>query len=195
MTLGAKVKEARKRAGLSQEQLAEKMGVSRSAVAKWETGNGIPDIDNLKILSRLLGVTIDYLVDDGENFDKVTIKEAIDLSKYAGSKREKKDTVVREKYPTATIYPLLVKEKLKKSEKVFSELLAWLTDAPSGTAEVLHDIRNADDQYYLAEQEDKRFLVCVTSEFIVSCELAQKQKGNKFEIDNLKFTKCTYKVK
>lgn len=42
MTLGEKLKEARKQAGLSQEQLSEKLGVSRSAVAKWETDNGIP---------------------------------------------------------------------------------------------------------------------------------------------------------
>ena len=52
MTLGEKLKEARKQAGLSQEQLSEKIGVSRSAVAKWETDNGIPDVDNLKILGK-----------------------------------------------------------------------------------------------------------------------------------------------
>ena len=47
MTLGEKIKEARKAAGLSQEQFAEKMNVSRSAVAKWETDKGLPDIGNL----------------------------------------------------------------------------------------------------------------------------------------------------
>ena len=46
MTLGEKLKESRKKSGLSQEQLSEKLGVSRSAVAKWETDNGIPDVDN-----------------------------------------------------------------------------------------------------------------------------------------------------
>ena len=66
MTLGKKLKEARKQAGLSQEQLSEKLGVSRSAVAKWETDNGIPDVDNLKILSKLLNISIDYLLDNGE---------------------------------------------------------------------------------------------------------------------------------
>lgn len=45
MTIGEKLKEARKQAGLSQEQLSEKLGVSRSAVAKWETDNGIPDVE------------------------------------------------------------------------------------------------------------------------------------------------------
>lgn len=55
MTLGEKLKEARKQACLSQEQLSEKLGVSRSAVAKWETDNGIPDVDNLKVLSTTVG--------------------------------------------------------------------------------------------------------------------------------------------
>ena len=45
MTLGEKLKEARKQAGLSQEQLSEKLGISRSAVAKWETDKEIPDIE------------------------------------------------------------------------------------------------------------------------------------------------------
>ena len=59
MTLGKKLKEARKQAGLSQEQLSEKLSVSRSAVAKWETDSGIPDIDNLKVISKLLNVSLD----------------------------------------------------------------------------------------------------------------------------------------
>ncbi len=70
MTLGEKIKIARNEAGLSQEQLAEKMGISRSAVAKWEANNGMPDIDNLKVLSNLLGVTIDSLVDESKSFEK-----------------------------------------------------------------------------------------------------------------------------
>lgn len=48
MTLGEKIKEARKQAGLTQEQVAEKLMVSRQAVTKWETDKGIPDIENLK---------------------------------------------------------------------------------------------------------------------------------------------------
>ena len=61
MTLGEKIKEARKQAGLSQEQFAEKMNVSRSAVAKWETDGGIPDRDNLKRLSEKMNVSVDEL--------------------------------------------------------------------------------------------------------------------------------------
>ena len=48
MTLGQKLKEIRKRFGLSQEQLAEIMNVSRQAITKWENDSGIPDISNLQ---------------------------------------------------------------------------------------------------------------------------------------------------
>ena len=47
MTFAENLKMLRKQAGMSQEQLAEKLGVSRQAVTKWETGVGIPDIENI----------------------------------------------------------------------------------------------------------------------------------------------------
>jgi len=50
------------RAGLTQEELADLLGVSRNAVAKWEAGNGIPSVRNLITLSRLLGVSIDAML-------------------------------------------------------------------------------------------------------------------------------------
>ena len=47
MSLGETIREQRKKAGLSQEQLAEKLNVSRQAITKWETDKGIPDVANL----------------------------------------------------------------------------------------------------------------------------------------------------
>ena len=64
MTFGEKLKEARKEAGLSQEQFAEKMSVSRSAIAKWESDKGMPDVNNLKVMAQLLDVSVDYLLDE-----------------------------------------------------------------------------------------------------------------------------------
>ena len=84
MTLGEKIKEARKQCGLSQEQLAEKMVVSRSAVAKWEANNGLPDVDNLKALATLLNVSIDYLLDNGEPIDSGVIREPSSYKAYCG---------------------------------------------------------------------------------------------------------------
>ncbi len=65
MTLSEKLQNLRRAAGLSQEQLAEQLGVTRQAVSKWETGEGKPDIDNLLPLAKLLHTTVDYLLDDG----------------------------------------------------------------------------------------------------------------------------------
>ncbi len=67
MDFANKLKKLRKEIGLSQEKLAEKIGVSRQAVTKWETGNGIPDIENIIALSTLFNLSIDSLLLDGEN--------------------------------------------------------------------------------------------------------------------------------
>jgi len=66
MTLSEKVIYYRKRAGLSQEQLAEKLGVSRQAVSKWETGEASPDVNKLRALAEALGVTADELLSPEE---------------------------------------------------------------------------------------------------------------------------------
>ncbi len=60
-TLGRFIALRRRHMRLTQQELAEKIGVSKSAVAKWETDGGIPDRDNLKKLSEMLNVTVDDL--------------------------------------------------------------------------------------------------------------------------------------
>lgn len=62
MTLGQRIQELRKQAGLSQEALGEALGVSRQAVSKWEGDNGIPELDTLIAMSRLFGVTLGQLL-------------------------------------------------------------------------------------------------------------------------------------
>lgn len=132
MTLGKKIKEARKQAGLSQEQLAEKLAVSRSAVAKWETDSGLPDVGNLKALSRLLNVSVDDLLNDGEAIDEMVMREPYNLSEYgSGSKKAKKDRVVRGHFPDAEIHTLLGEKKLTKGEKIIDNVLTLLL-LPSG---------------------------------------------------------------
>lgn len=74
MSIGQKLKDARKSAGLSQEQLAEKLCVSRQAITKWESDKGIPDVENLKNISKLFDVSIDSLLDDSEAFPSGIIK-------------------------------------------------------------------------------------------------------------------------
>ena len=67
MKLHEKIYSQRKLKGLSQEELAEKLGVSRQAVSKWETGEALPEITKLKGLSEVFGVTTDFLLNDNED--------------------------------------------------------------------------------------------------------------------------------
>lgn len=64
MTLADKIIKERKKMGWSQEELAEKVNVSRQAVSKWEAGQSTPDLDKILQISRLFGVTTDYLLKD-----------------------------------------------------------------------------------------------------------------------------------
>lgn len=64
MILADKMIALRKRAGWSQEELAEKLGVSRQSVSKWEGAQSMPDLDKILALSRIFGVSTDYLLKD-----------------------------------------------------------------------------------------------------------------------------------
>jgi len=70
MTLYEKIVKLRKAEGLSQEALAEKLNVSRQAVSRWESGTASPDASNILQLSKLFGVTADYLLNDDYESDR-----------------------------------------------------------------------------------------------------------------------------
>ena len=62
MTLGQNIQNARRVQGLSQEALAEKIGVSRQALGKWEKDTALPGLDNLQALAAALGIGVDALL-------------------------------------------------------------------------------------------------------------------------------------
>ena len=66
MEFNVKLQELRKRRGLTQEELAEILFVSRTAISKWESGRGYPNIDSLRAISKFFGVTIDELLSGEE---------------------------------------------------------------------------------------------------------------------------------
>ena len=89
MTFAQKLKEMRIRAGMSQEKLSEKVGVSRQAITKWETDKGAPDMDNLMALSDLFGVSVDELLGRearrsaaGYLYESVTEYDVMDPKRY-----------------------------------------------------------------------------------------------------------------
>ena len=64
MSLAEKLVTLRKQKGLTQMDLAEQLNVSRQAISRWEVGAAVPSTDNLKVLSELYGVSVDYLLND-----------------------------------------------------------------------------------------------------------------------------------
>jgi transcriptional regulator with XRE-family HTH domain len=195
MTLGEKIKAARKGAGLTQEQLAEKLIVSRQAITKWESDKGLPDIENLKRLSKLLNVSIDYLLDDGKSMDLTVIREEINLEDYPCNptykgpflkKYGRRDMVARTKYPNAEIRSLTATQILTKGEKIIDWALVFTTWSV-GVPDMINSVKNLDKSFYLVNDGDKQFLVTVTDEFIESRQLASKITDKKFRIGEFKF--------
>ena len=70
MKLNEKIFQCRKRSGFSQEELAERVGVSRQAVSKWELGTALPELDKLKLLAKTFGVSTDWLLDDEQDMSQ-----------------------------------------------------------------------------------------------------------------------------
>ncbi len=79
MIFSEKLQILRKNKGLTQEELAEKLGVSRQAVAKWESGQVYPDIFNLIQISNMMNVSVDYLVKDQECAVNISPQQRTDI--------------------------------------------------------------------------------------------------------------------
>ena len=192
MTLGEKLKSARKESGLSQEQLAEKLSVSRSAVAKWESDKGMPDIENLKSISALLKISIDYLLSDEEKISFKEMKEPINLSDYSksGKCRSVYDAVAVAKFNGAeSIIPLIRRKKNSKIETI----LEWTIMPTFGVFETVDKIEH-NESWYIIEKNSRQYLVSVSKEFIISQELAKKIYDSKFTIGNNVFKKTNFNL-
>ena len=188
MTLGGKIKEARRKCGLSQEQLAEKMAVSRSAIAKWETDKGLPDVGNLKILARLLNVSVDHLLDETETAEGPVIRESYNLAAYGyGCKKVKKDRFVREKFPDAAIYPLLGRQELV-------DLALFTENTPDCRTSPTDRIKDPEKAFYLMEKDDRQFLITVTDVFVEIRPMDVPLQENSFRMDGWRFIKCNYEI-
>ncbi len=190
MTFGEKLREARKKAGISQEELAEKLSVSRSAVAKWETDNGLPDVGNLKVLAAVLNVSVDYLLAEDERLTFNEIRKPIDLANYqkAGKCRSKKDAAVYGEFRDAdAIWPLIRRKKLNRGEFLLDLFTSW-------GASQLVDYANNPEAYYLVDRGGRQYLVRVGEDFMTVSELAVRIRKKKFEIGNNIFINATYQL-
>ena len=107
MSLGSSLMNARKKCGLSQEKVAEKLGVSRQTISKWELDETLPDIRQAKKLSALYRVPLDELID----FD-VEVREIEEMIEKTSEETQKKvdwTQVWSQKYPVLASYQQVVR--------------------------------------------------------------------------------------
>lgn len=81
MNIAERLQELRKKAGYSQEQVAEKLGISRQAISKWESGQGKPEIDNIVRLTEIYEVSADYILLGNENRAITAVTEKKEINK------------------------------------------------------------------------------------------------------------------
>lgn len=193
MTLGEKIRYARKCYGLSQEQLATKLCVSRSAIAKWETDKGIPDIENLKILSKILCISVDALLDDAESCQSAVVRYPINLSAYGrGCNKVKIERMLKDKFPETKICCLLGSPILSQDESTVDSSRGILTPAPFGTAEFMTSLRNQEQYFYLGEQEEGAIFITVTENWVEIRPLSQVPEEKSFQIGGWHFIRLHY---
>jgi transcriptional regulator with XRE-family HTH domain len=116
MALGEKLLDLRKKSGLSQEEVAEKLGVSRQTVSKWETNQTVPELIKAKLLSQLYHVSYDYLISGSLiGGDVTSIEMIVDEIDWTGAWSKK--------------YPILASYQGIKGINFYSEKISELYDA------------------------------------------------------------------
>lgn len=107
MSLGSNLSQARKKSGLSQEEVAEKLGVSRQTISKWELDETLPDIRQSKKLSTLYHLTLDELIE--VDFDVKEIERVIEHTSQATADKVNWTKVWAKQYPVLASYPAQVR--------------------------------------------------------------------------------------
>lgn len=105
MTLATKLVSLRKKKGLTQMELAEKLNVSRQAISRWEVGAAVPSTDNLKVLGELYEVPVDYLLN--EEIETVA-KQSEDTQDAEFSRHEKRIVFLNRRIVYISVTVILV---------------------------------------------------------------------------------------
>lgn len=189
MKLGEKLKEYRKVFDLTQEQLGEKLNVSRQVITKWESDSGMPEISNLKALASLFNVSVDYLLGDEQIVEYPILKESYTIKDMKNNYSNRYDYAVnylKDRYSNDEIYVLTQIENGERSflTKVFSFITIGVSDV-SSIIEWFKDLAI----WFVVENSKRKLLIKVTKEYIETRELSSLINTDKFTYDKNKFIK------
>lgn len=147
--LGNSLYHARKKRGLSQENVAEKLGVSRQTVSKWETNETLPDIRQAKHLAVLYQITLDELIDF--DADQHSLQQMIDSVSEECQAKTDWTKVWSKKYPVLATYR--EKEyKLRKSKHLIDKLDDLICPLYGLTKEETDFIKNYEIEFRLDDE-------------------------------------------
>ena len=121
MNFGENLRTMRRKKNISQEELAGKLNVSRQAVSRWEQGNGYPEMEKMIALSRILDVTLDYLVSENDTADGA--------SEDSRSEEQTQGSVSPAMIPTGRI--MICGKQLVNCYKVISMHISDKADVPN----------------------------------------------------------------
>lgn len=184
MTFGEKLASLRKQANLTQNDLADKLNVSRQAITKWENGVGLPDIDNLTKIASLFNTTIDELIDykvESVKFENDTTTESIDKE---NSKFKNVDNFILNKFIDAEHIERLTREvKLNFWQGVFDFFIG------AGTLEVADGLKTGLVYPYLITKNGNDYLALVCKDKLMTKKLSKQFIEKSIVIDGYKYTK------
>lgn len=189
MTLGQKLREIRRRFGLSQEELAEIMNVSRQAITKWENDGGLPDVSNLQELSRVFGLTVDYLLNDENQLPALSMRKQLDKEKYK-NKLSSYEQILKEYYSEPyEIFILTREKKMNVIEFLINFFIGGSKPEmiyPLSTTDVLSDL----SPYYLVKKDNLKLLVNIKNWVLEVIELPTNTNEKKFVYGKNRFRNC-----
>ena len=175
MIFAKKLKQLRQQTGWSQEQLADRLNVTRQAVAKWERGAGFPDIDNVQALAKLFNTSVDELLDYTRAGLASAMREPIDLDAYPTDTKgySASDLAVADKFADADqIESLNRHRRLTWWQKIIDFFVGAGTLDVAFSGEAIGQLKG-DRRYYLVEKSGRSWIVEVTKTYIERRELAE----------------------
>ena len=174
-----KLKELRKKFGLTQEELGRMMNVSRQAITKWENDNGIPDISNLVLLANYFEISVDYLLDEKRKLPFLSLHISLDKKKYK-NKLSSYAEILQEYFKEPwELYNLTKVDKMGKLESLFN----YITGGDYYLIKGVSDL----SPNYLGVKNDIKVLINIKDWVLIVKELPSNTNIKKFTIDKVKF--------
>lgn len=183
-TFGEKLASLRKQANMTQNDLADKLMVSRQAITKWENDKGLPDIDNLVMISKIFNVTMEDLLE--YKIETIELKEGntVETIDKENSKFKVVDKFIKERFSDADNISYLYREpKLTKWEAVLDFFVG------AGTIDMARLAKDGALWYsFLVEKGEEQYLVLVHKDKLMTRKLEEKFE-KKIVVDGYKYSK------